>query len=84
MAKETNKFQAVVDRTKRLLQHFKRSVGISWSASHLLFIVRIVYEAISVAIPIVSLFLSRSIVNILASNTYPEQQKDFGNYNLSW
>lgn len=82
MAQETRKFNAVVDRTKRLLQHFKRSVGISWSASHLLFIIRIVYEAISVAIPIVSLFLSRSIVNILASNTYPEQQKDFGIYIL--
>ena len=83
MAKKTKKFKAVVDRTKRLLQHFKRSIGISWSASHLLFIIRIVYEAISVAIPIVSLFLSRSIVNILASNTYPEQQKDFGIYQIN-
>ena len=62
------------ERTKRLLQHFRRSVGLSWCASPALFCARIGYEVISVAIPIVSLYLSQNVIHILDDSDYTLSQ----------
>ena len=72
-----DKYKQIVDRTRRLIRHFKQSVRISWQASPTLFLIRIIYEAISVAMPIISLYLSRNIINILSSSKYQTQKKEF-------
>ena len=71
------KRKEIAERTKRLLHHFRRSVGLSWRASPALFCARIGYEVISVAIPIVSLYLSRNVINILSASAYTTQKQDF-------
>lgn len=65
------------DRANSLTKHFKKSASISWRASPLLFSCRVVYELISVAIPIISLYLSKNVINILSSTSYTTQQSDF-------
>lgn len=74
-----DKIKQMLLRSRRLTHHFKRSVIISWKASPWLFCARISYELISVAIPIVSLFLSRSVINILGSS-YEARRFDFYKY----
>jgi len=67
----------VKERTKNLIKHYIRSFTISWKASPPLFCFRVFYELVSVVIPIVSLFLSRNILNILSSEPYPHKLSDF-------
>ncbi len=67
----------IKDRTKNLIRHYKRSFVISWKASPSLFCFRVLYELISVVIPIVSLFLSKTIINILSSSSYDNKLSDF-------
>ncbi len=74
------KFKKIFSQIVRLLIHFKRSFAISWKASPLLFCIRIVYEMILVAVPIVSLYLSRTVINILSSPPYKEKMFDFYKY----
>ncbi len=74
---KTESVRLTFQKTGRLIQHFKKSVYISWRASPLLFCARIGYEIISVTIPIVSLFLYRSIINVLSSSSYDTQKNEF-------
>ena len=69
--------QTVFKRTKKLFLHYKRSFVISWKASPPLFIFRVFYELLTVGIPIISLFLSRSIINILGAIDYESKLTDF-------
>ena len=64
-------------KTKNLIKHYKRSFVISWKASPLLFCFRVFYELISVVIPIISLFFSRTIINILSSPSYDNKLYNF-------
>ena len=64
-------------RIKRLTQHFKRSVIMSWKASPLLFLLRISYELITVVLPILSLYLSKTVINILSAGNYEEHFEYF-------
>jgi len=73
--KENNK--NFLSRLKRLSHHFKRSVVMSWKASPILFLLRIGYELISIVIPILSLYLSKTVINILSSGNYEAQKRDF-------
>lgn len=74
------KINQILVRSKKLAHHFKKSVIISWKASPWLFCARIAYELISVAVPIVSLFLSRSVINILGAAAYESRRFDFYKY----
>ena len=67
----------IIIRTKNLFLHYKKSFSISWNASHLLFLFRSIYEIISVGIPIVSLFLTKRIINILGSSEYQNRKTEF-------
>ena len=78
--KMREKAKKICQQTTRLMKHFKRSVQISWQASRSLFVMRIGYELISVALPIVSLFLSRSVINILSTASYGNRKHDFYMY----
>lgn len=68
---------SVLEKAKRLAQHFKRSAQLSWRASPLFFLTRIAIELISVGIPIVSLYLSRRVINILSYADYASNREDF-------
>jgi len=72
-----DKISEFIKKWNRLTIHFKRSVLISWKASPQLFILRIAYEIISVTLPIISLFLSRTVINILSADNFPSQQQEF-------
>ena len=74
------KFKKIFSQIKRLLIHFKRSFAISWKASPLLFCIRIAYEMVLVGIPIISLYLSRTVINILSSPPYEGKVLDFYKY----
>ena len=71
------KLRALYEKSCRLAKHFKKSASISWNASPWLFSIRILIELISVAIPIVSLYLSRNIINVLSNSSYTTQRKEF-------
>lgn len=71
------KSKETILRIKRLIYYYKRSVQISWQSSPALFLARIVCELISIAIPIVSLYLSRNIINVLGQSGYETQATDF-------
>ena len=71
------KLRALYEKSCRLAKHFKKSASISWNASPWLFSFRILIELISVAIPIVSLYLSRNIINVLSNSSYTTQRKEF-------
>lgn len=71
------KSKETILRIKRLIYYYKRSVKISWQSSPVLFLARIVCETISIAIPIVSLYLSRNIINVLGQSGYETQATDF-------
>ena len=66
-----------IQRTKNLLAHYRKSFLISWKASHWLFLFRIFYELISVAIPIITLFLSRRIINFLGEEDFQNKKLVF-------
>lgn len=74
------KLKKVLSQIVRLLVHFKRSFAISWKASPLLFCIRIVYEMILVAVPIISLYLSRTVINILSTPPYEGKMFEFYKY----
>ncbi len=67
----------IKNKTKNLIKHYKRSFVISWKASPPLFCFRVVYELASVGIPIISLFFSRAIINILSSPSYENKLYSF-------
>ena len=67
----------IIGKAKNLIKHYKRSFVISWNASPPLFCFRVLYELISVGIPIISLFLSKTIINILSSTPYGNKLLDF-------
>ena len=71
------KTKPIAEKIKRLLVHFKKSVSLSWRASPKYFILRISYELISVALPIVSLYLSRNVLNVLSYGSTGTSKKDF-------
>ena len=75
-----NKVKNITAQIYRLMKHFVRSFVISWKASPLLFIIRVLYELILVAIPIFSLYLSRSVINILSYPNYSGKMADFFKY----
>ena len=52
----------------RLLTHFKTSVVISWKASPLIFILRIIYEITSVILPIYISLILKNIIDIITFN----------------
>jgi len=60
------KIKNTISKTARLWSYFKKSTILSWRASWVMFSARIGIELIMVAVPIVSLYLSRSIINILS------------------
>ncbi len=66
-----------IPKIKRLTLHFKKSVSLSWRASPKYFILRISYELISIALPIISLYLSRSILNILSYGSVGASKHNF-------
>lgn len=70
-------FQTLKERAISLARHYKKSLGISWRASPPLFLARIAYELFSVSVPIVSLYLSRTVINILSSASYATQKVEF-------
>lgn len=70
-------FKETGKRITRLLCYYKHSVKISWKSSPLLFVARITCELISIIIPIVSLYWSRNIINILGQSALETQKKDF-------
>ena len=70
-------FQTLKERAISLARHYKKSLGISWRASPPLFLTRITYELFSVSVPIVSLYLSRTVINILSSANYATQKVEF-------
>lgn len=75
-----NRINTIISQICRLMKHYGRSFVISWKASPLLFIIRVLYELILVAIPIISLYLSRSVINILSYPNYSGQKADFFKY----
>lgn len=66
-----------IPKIKRLTLHFKKSVSLSWRASPKYFILRISYELISIALPIISLYLSRNVLNILSRASDATSKHDF-------
>lgn len=68
---------SVLHKAKRLAQHFKRSVALSWRASPAYFIARISIELLSVALPLISLYLSRHAINILSLAGFSSHRADF-------
>lgn len=74
MKKDQN---SVIQKAKRLIHHFMRSISLSWRASPTYFLTRISIELISVALPIVSLYLSRQVINILSLAGYSSHREDF-------
>jgi len=71
------KLKNIISKTTRLWSYFKKSAALSWRASPLIFSARIGFELIQVAVPIISLYLSKSIINILSSSDYENQKADF-------
>lgn len=67
----------IYEKTKNLIRHFGRSAAITWEASPFLFIIRIIYELVTVVLPIVSLYISREIINTISSSHYAGQREDF-------
>lgn len=68
---------SVLEKAKHLAHHFKRSAQLSWRASPVFFLARIAIELITVALPIVSLYLSRRVINILSFAGYSSLRSDF-------
>ncbi len=77
MTQQNSKIKKAKSRTNNLIKHYRRSFKISWKASPPLFCFRVFYELVSVVIPIVSLFLSKIIINILSSASYDNKLFDF-------
>ena len=50
-----------------LIRHFKTSIRISWKASPTMFSFRILYELVSVTIPIITSFITKNVINLLSS-----------------
>ena len=78
--KMNNSMKKISSQICRLMKHYGRSFVISWKASPLLFIIRVLYELIQVAIPIISLYLSRGVINILSNPDYLGQKSNFFKY----
>ena len=58
--------------------HFKKSILISWKASPIMFMVRLAFEMLSVELPIILLYLSRDVINILSGVSLGvNQARDF-------
>ena len=53
-------------KTKNLLKHFKTSMHISWKASPWMFLARIVFELVSISIPILSSYIFKEIIDNLS------------------
>ncbi len=76
------KIKNTVSKTTRLWTYFQKSAILSWRASPLMFSARIGFELVQVAVPILSLYLSKEIINILSSSNYESQKSDFFLYIL--
>lgn len=53
-------------KTRNLLKHFKTSMHISWKASPWMFLARIVFELVSISIPILSSYIFKEIIDNLS------------------
>jgi len=55
-----------MEKFYNLLKHFKTSLRISWKASPVMFSYRVLYELVSVAIPVLTSYITKKIINLLS------------------